>query len=297
MNNFFKKNLIKTYNTIFDNINSYKIKKIIEEQDSNLKYQKKNEDIDLNNFHKNGFLFLNNFFPIQELENLKKEISYNVKKNNSITCNYQISENSVPDKILKNDKINTILKGYLGVDAKLDFMEINKIELNPVQEIISEKWHYDVVGKRIKIFVFLNDCENIFTDYAVGTNNIFHKNYSTSGSRIDNQKIKKNYTNFFAAKPVKGSVFIFDTNGFHKGSYRGANINSSKIISRETIQFEFSSKIKSEKLNKIGLDQIGTRNIFFDKNYPIENSLICKEYLTYIHNSNFYFYDRNYCSP
>lgn len=296
MNNFFKKNLLKTYNTIFDYVNSYKIKKIIKEQDSDLKYKKKNENIDLVNLHKNGFLFFNNFFSDQELEKLNSEISYNVKKNNYITCNYKISENSVPDKILKNDKINTILKGYLGTDVKLDFMEINKIELNPAQEIISEKWHYDVVGKRIKIFVFLNDCEHIFTDYAVGTNNISHKNYSTSGSRIDYEKIKKKYKNFFTAKPVKGSVFIFDTNGFHKGSYRIANADGLKGITRETIQFEFSSKTKSEKLNKIGLDQIGTRNIFFDKNYPIENSLICKEYLTYIQNSNFYFYDRDYCS-
>ena len=59
MNNFFKKNLLKTYNTIFDYVNSYKIKKIIKEQDSNLKY-KKNENIDLVNLHKNGFLFFNN---------------------------------------------------------------------------------------------------------------------------------------------------------------------------------------------------------------------------------------------
>ena len=70
--------------------------------------------------------------------------------------------------------VKFVIKNYLGDDVKLIF-EVNKLSLNPEVEIISEKWHYDIVGERIKIFAFLNDCQKVFTEYVAGTNNIKHK--------------------------------------------------------------------------------------------------------------------------
>ena len=64
-----------------------------------------------------------------------------------------------------NKKINDIIKGYLGIDAVLDYVEFQKININSSFKSISENWHYDNVGKRIKLFVYLNDCEKIFTKY------------------------------------------------------------------------------------------------------------------------------------
>ena len=68
-----------------------------------------------------------------------------------------------------------------------------------------------------------------------------------------------------------------------------------KKIFRQTIQCEFSSKSKSDKLNNLNIKQIGVRNVFFEKKYSINNQLICREYLSNIKNSNVYFYDRDYC--
>ena len=84
-----------------------------------------------------------------------------IKKINWFYSNLVVKPNSVVEKILKDQKIKEVLKKYLGDDVKLDLIEANKYILNPDKISSSEKWHYDVVGRRIKIFLFLNTCDPI----------------------------------------------------------------------------------------------------------------------------------------
>ncbi len=148
-------------------------------------------------------------------------------------------------------------------------------------------WHYDCVGRRIKIFIFLNTCNNIYTDYVNGTNLNKHLSYTTVGSRRNDKFIKKKYKNFFSAKPKKGSIFIFDTNGYHQGSYR----NTNQAENRDTIQMEFSNFEKSKKLINEGIDSIGIRDIFFDKDFNFNETLVSRECLVYLREKSLYVYD------
>ena len=168
--------LFKKY--IFDYYLSYKYNKIIKKNDNyknftNLEGKKDN----LENLKKNGFLIIDNFFgkPIKYNEFNWKNFGNSVKK---IHTNV-IEENSLSHKIISDNRLNEIIIGYLGPKAVLDYVEIQRTEVNSKNKSISEKWHYDNVGNRIKIFYFLNDCEQIFTDYLQGTNSIYHKKYST----------------------------------------------------------------------------------------------------------------------
>ena len=102
-----------------------------------------------------------------------------------------------------------------------------------------------------------------FTKYADGSNNIIHNHYSTNRSRATDNFISKKFKKISIIKPKEGSLFIFDTNGFHKGVYR--NDMKSHEINRLTLQMEFSSKSKSDKLFEIASSNIGVRNIFFQK--------------------------------
>ncbi len=279
------------YNLLNNKVSDLRIRKVINYEDKNTKIAE-NKDKDLIDLKKNGYLFIENFFTEEQINVFKNKISYSKEKRNAKISNFMITNSSLPDILISNQRLNLLLKNYLGDDVKLDFFEVNKLSLNPEVEIISEKWHYDIVGKRIKIFAFLNDCQKVFTEYVAGTNNIKHKNYTTVSSRRSDKYIRSKYKDFFKAVPKKGSIFIFDTNGFHRGSYRDS-INLSTKNSRESIQFEFSSKSKSDKINNIGIDQIGVRDIFFSKDYDFNNKLICKEYLSKVDNSELYFYDRN----
>ena len=223
------KNLYKYLFDQFNNIiSSYRVKKIVFLEDSNNKVIK-NQNDDLDKLDDDGFLYIENFFKKEDIDHFNKSLDFINFKRNSNIANNIISENSLQSKIIESQRIKSLIFSYLGKDAKLDFIEINKVNLNPELEIISEKWHYDIVGKRLKIFIFLNDCNEIFTEYVVGTNNLKHKKYNTVGSRVSDRKIKSNYNNFFKALPKKGSIFIFDTNGYHRGCYRKNNISKKNI--------------------------------------------------------------------
>jgi hypothetical protein len=276
---------------IFNLILSLKLLKIIHSEDSKqLKYTRNNR----NNLTEeetflleNGCLFIKNFFNFNEINNFNKNINFDKKKRNCHVSNNVIKQGSIIEKILSDEKIKNLLEVYLGKEAKLDFIEINRLSSNPEKKSVSEMWHYDCVGRRIKIFIFLNDCDNIYTDYVKTTNLNYYSSYTTAGSRRSDNFIKKKYDTFFCAKPKKGSIFIFDTNGYHRGSFR----NFSDNVIRDTIQMEFSNFEKSKRLLDVGIDSIGIRDIFLDKDFNFNSSLIEKKCLVIFKEKNFYIYD------
>ncbi len=293
------KNIIKKTILFFLNfVQNIRLKKIIEFEDNKPRAQ--NDNITLKNlneeFKKNGFLILDNYASHQEIGEILKDLEFTKKKNNWFFSNVVVIPELVIDKILKDKKIKNIILNYIGEDAKLDAIEANQYNFNPEKKNSSENWHYDTAGRRIKIYLFLNDCETVYTEYVDGTNQLFQKNYTLEKSRISDRKIKKKYKNISKIIPKKGSLFIFDTNGYHRGIYRDlqnlTNINNKD--KRLTVQFEFSSKSKSDKMRSISYDSIGVRDIFFSKDCNIENYLIEENYITEIKNKRILFYDQDY---
>ena len=270
---------------------NFKIKKIVYNVDNRqLNYIKNNqnkiteEEVFL---LENGYLFIKNFFNSNEVNDFRKNINFDKQKRNCHVSNNVFKQGSIIEKILSDKKIKKLLEVYLGKEVKLDFVEINRLSSNPENKSVSEMWHYDCVGRRIKIFIYLNDCDNIYTDYVSRTNLNNYFFYTTVGSRRSDNYIKRKYDIFFSAKPIKGSIFIFDTNGYHRGSYR----NISDNLLRDTIQMEFSNFEKSKRLLDIGIDSIGIRDIFLDKNFNFNSCLIEKKCLVPFEEKSFYIYD------
>ncbi len=292
--NFFFKKIV---NIFLDEISNFKYKKIIESEDkqticaTNVNLKK---DFFFNQFLENGYTILNNYASDQEIENLNKDLNFNKKKINWEFSNIIVNPRTVVDKILQDKKIIDLLRNYLGKDAKLDSIEANKYSTNPEKVSSSEMWHYDIVGRRIKIFLFLNDCDLIFTEYVDGTNKILHKNFTTRKSRKSDNYISKKFNKISKIFPKKGSLFIFDTNGFHRGVYRSGNTHN--VSNRQTLQFEFSSKFKSDKLFSIGCNSIGVRNIFLSKKCDFADYLIDRNYLSELNSEEIIFYDQEYSS-
>lgn len=223
--------------------------------------------------------------------------NFNFKNRPIVSFSYIHSNDSLTKNILSNYKINSIIKNYLGEHARLDTISLSVTKDNTEDTIISEKWHYDNVGRRLKLFYYLNDNENICTDYVLKTNNLFHKYYSTEGSRRSSGFIKKYKDNIKSFFPQKNKILIFDTNGFHRGNYKENKQkifreNKNQISYRKMLKFEFSNSIKSDlffgKSNTIGV-----RGTFFSKNFDfVSCPLIDQKYICDI--DNFYYYDKTY---
>lgn len=274
---------------LYNKYQSYKFRKIISRYDKDLKLSSVKNNNETMYLNQNGYLILNNY--IENIDNYEIKTSNWNQHGKSVKkiSNVLITKKSIIHKILIDKKINDIVKGYLGVDAVLDYVEYQKIDMNSSFKSISESWHYDNVGKRIKLFVYLNDCEKIFTKYLAQTNKLSHKDYSTIGSRVKNKIIKNFILKEVNLIPKKGSISLIDTNGYHKGVFRGNDDISNH--SREMIVLEFSTKSKASELSIIS-DDIGPRFVFFDEGLNFDEMLINKDYLTKF--KNFYFYDRNY---
>lgn len=228
-----------------------------------------------------------------------KGFNHDNKQNPSVSIPIVHGENSLVEKILSDKNLTFIIKSYLGHDAILDNISLNVTFLGDEERVVSEKLHYDNVGKRLKMFIYLNSTNKISTDYALSTNNLKHTKYSTNASRAS-QKIIKKYQNLIKTfLPRKGQSILFDTNGFHKGNYYLKNYDplSEKDYYRAIIKFEFSSKEKSNKFfkkNSINAKEIiGPRQTFFSETFDVDScEMIDKAYLAKV--GNFYFYDQGY---
>ena len=290
-----KKICKKIYDFFYYKIEDIRKKKIIYQFDKQYLNSNKKKLInkDYVKLESDGILYFENFIKESDIKRFSKKLNYKYNNRNYSISNQIIKKNSLIDKILKNKKIQNILKLYIGNNVKLDFIEVGRIKLNQKKKSISEKWHYDTVGRRIKIFIYLNSNKNISTDYVLSSNQIIKKDFTTKGSRYENSSILNNYNKIFRAYPKIGSIIIFDTNGIHRGNYRNNKKNKSNEY-RDTLQLEFSDKNKSNKLQSIGVNSIGVRNIFFSNDLETKNYLLDKNCIVKFENSDLIFYDRNF---
>lgn len=285
----------KIYDFFYYKVENIRKKKIIYQFDKEYQNLNKKKPIDKDyiKLESDGILYLENFIKESDIKRFSKNLNFTHKNRNYRISNQIIKKNSLIDKILKNKKIQNILKLYIGNNVKLDFIEVGRIKFNQKEKSISEKWHYDAVGRRIKIFIYLNSNKNISTDYVLSSNHTIKKDFTTKGSRYENSSILNNNNKIFKAYPKIGSIIIFDTNGIHRGNYRNDKKNKSNEY-RDTIQLEFSDKNKSNKLQSIGVDSIGVRNIFFSNDLETKNYLLDKNCIATFENSDLIFYDRNF---
>ena len=278
----------KIKNYLFDKYIDYKYKKIIYNYDEKINLNG-NNDNKLNHLISNGSLFIKNIADESEINNFSKNLKWVSFDNSVKKISPLIIENeSIIHKLLTNKTLTNIILNYIGKYAKLDCVEVQKIFHNAESKSISEKWHYDNVGRRLKVFYFLNSTKNIFTEYLNKTNRIVHNKYSTRGSRVGKNAISKHISNIETFYPEANSILIIDTNGYHRGVYRNNLEKNSSSNFREMIVLEFSNIKKSEMFYGSS-DIIGPRNIYLSKEINLNEILLEKKYICDY--GNFYKYD------
>ena len=220
----------------------------------------------------NGFCKIENYFDTSDLdpiiESLNKEQNrkgkevYDIKIDNPLLISDKIC------KIFFDKKLNKIVTDYLGKGVRFDFCNAWRLRHNKISTYSnSNHWHHDCVGHRLKVFVLLSD-----TYHSKGQKTFYisesNKNkYSTYNTFIDDEKrVPESLINLSKISELdgkKGDLFIFDTNGLHKGNYEN------EIDDRDIVQLEFSNSLKGKFLS----GYIGPRDTYLPiKDY--QNTLV-----------------------
>jgi len=149
---------------------------------------------------------------------------------------------------INNSTILQIVKGYLGPDATIGFVEAFRLRANPdTEEYPSGVWHHDRVGKRLKLFVLLHDVlegSGRPTQIIEGSHHSLYYSHTVFTARLKPpHAIRQGNVVKLAGR--RGDAYLFDTNALHRGSY------GTGLLDRDAIVYEFSSWAKYEALKAI----------------------------------------------
>ncbi len=298
---FFKINFKNSVNTLvrlfcitggFSNdIVSFFTSKKIKKQKSETKYS--NFDFELINksLENDGYYIIKNFLSNDQCDNLKNFIFKNklIAKKNGIILDDQIlfdSENPKgvfyemsKDKIFNSDIaqdlvfnkfFNDICQNYFKSLPIFDHMSLAiSAKSKEPDSNAAQLFHFDLERpKWLKFFIYLNDVdENNGPHFFVPKT---HKNFGIKKvirnkgySRIDDEIIKKFYSEIKTIKGKKGTLLIEDTRGLHKGSVVKENYRCIALLQFNNSNFggehhNYKFKINGEKNLNFFLNNLET---------------------------------------
>jgi hypothetical protein len=198
-----------------------------------------------------GLLSENGYANIEtdhEIKNLIKSIfNYSNFDNESKGLNQNIIK---PKREILKKLINkierdsgNILKKYLGyysIDICYEHISIFKKQIHRDSQL----WHHDSVGRRIKIFLNMEESCNSGTLFETGSHKIsnIYKINIPKEERLSYKPKNK----IIELTPTINNICLFDTNSMHKG------VNGEPGEKRHLIVIELSNPLKSLTRGKVG---------------------------------------------
>lgn len=150
------------------------------------------------------------------------------------------------ERVLASARLTDLVKAYLGEDARLDDLYLWKKDYAVQRRFdISESWHTDNVGHRLKMFVSVEASEGapstLIVDgshrhaYQVGLGEI-----SRFFGRIGSPGVHASTAEIQYQRDV---VSVFDTNALHRGSYASTRAHRTCLV------LEFIDRRKGDLLS------------------------------------------------
>ncbi|PIE14076.1 MAG: hypothetical protein CSA70_02680 [Rhodobacterales bacterium] len=159
--------------------------------------------------------------------------------------------------VLTSDKLGQIVRDYLGPNVRLDDLYVKTVSDGLTS--VSEGWHTDQVGYRIKVFMVFDAEGDPAGTLIIPADrpNPYKINFTDEFARILRRPNKEDRTAATRVTYEAGDCLVFDTNILHRGDY------SSGAGTRYCIVAEFIDRRKADKIVKFapcGPGQ-GARNI------------------------------------
>lgn len=163
------------------------------------------------------------------------------------------------------DLFVTDIDEYLGSNVRIDVICVNEIN-DQIKENVSQNWHTDNVGNRLKLFICIEGDGSYPTFYVPKSNLVKYFPSLIEDLRMIGRKNIKKLANEDKLTHQTGVATIFDTNGLHRGGYEVEG----KLNSRRVVEIEFSNKYKSNLL--MGSAAIGPRH--YDGAFEFDNDFM-----------------------
>lgn len=155
------------------------------------------------------------------------------------------------EALLNSEHLREIVAGYLGPNARLDDLYVKTVRSGV--DSISEGWHTDGVGYRLKMFMVF-DTDGVPSStlvvpqrrpnlYSISVTDEFARFYKGRSTAAKPNAKKIDY------KP--GTVLLLDTNTLHRGDY------SSDLGTRYCVVCEFIDRAKANEIR--GFSPCGPR--------------------------------------
>lgn len=190
----------------------------------------------LNFGEKNSSLLLNGYKQYNDMDSEDVKSLYHAFRNDLNFINSKemaIIFNKIFFKIFDD------IKSYIGEDSRLEFVKFQHTQKNI--NSISENWHTDNVGIRLKCYICLDGDGTQPTLIISQFKNKYTPNFTEElrylGFKNLNDKSKQ-----ISLNHKTNSVFIFDTNYLHRGGYDKTD------SSRTALVMEFSNYKKTNAI-------------------------------------------------
>lgn len=151
------------------------------------------------------------------------------------------------------DLFATDIDEYLGSNVRIDVICVTEIN-EQIKNNVSQNWHTDNVGNRLKLFICIEGDGSYPTFYIPKSNLVKYSPSLIEDLRMIGRKNIKKIANEDKLIHQTGLATIFDTNGLHRGGYEVEG----SLNSRRVVEIEFSNKYKSNLL--MGSAAIGPRH-------------------------------------
>jgi hypothetical protein len=131
----------------------------------------------------------------------------------------------VEDLLIRNKTLASVINAYMGPSI-LHGYKVTRLTqgMKSTDQYNAGMYHHDRVGRRLKLFVFLNDvdCEMGHpTKVAAGSQNLlYYKSEDYPVTRFTDEYVEKNYE-IIKGCGKRGGGFLFDTHTIHKGTVEG----------------------------------------------------------------------------
>lgn len=188
--------------------------------------------------HKDGFDVIDTFLPDYLVQQILSVSSFNYDQHvNSVDIPSHL-QNEL--HALVHHHLGDYIESYLGGSYFLYRTVLKTVNNNISKRSISSFWHYDLVGRRLKLFFYLNSCTSVSTVISKST----HLSYKPPFYPVS--RFLFYLSSFFKHRanirvfPDPSKILLFDTNTYHKASIS----SSSNPESRVTVQIDIMLKSK-----------------------------------------------------
>jgi hypothetical protein len=265
-----------------DNVYASASLRVINDYDAHWPTAPRADDPDLVRLHRDGYVNLGNLgIDVAGCAERAGRVFDRCPRSDSsivkILIDHPFLFDPLPLAYLKSERVNKIVRWYLGDDATFDDAQLSRLPDASSNPTISGLWHHDGVGHVLYLWVLLHDLDERgrATWYATGSHHRSLLDNRLSRSRSTDAEVRSTYPNIIRCTGKRGDAFLTDAHGWHRATFEPGSTR------RDSLYLAFSSHAKARALRHPLMNHgIGIVDELFPGDFDPAGTLLRRERLT-----------------